>query len=213
MKSSLRRKYLDHLLFQNVDKMKKRVLDVGGKKDAKRGEFRPPISAVESWEYLNIDESTNPDYLGSAENIPAGDNAFDTVLLCEVVEHLKNPQIVLRDIRRVLRSSGTLILSVPFLLSIHGDPFDYQRWTGIKLREELEDAGFSRVEIYPMGGVFAVIHDLLRVWILRSNDGASVFWKFGFVFIRLLFPILSLLDVRTSSSAKYITTGYFAIAS
>ena len=213
MRASLRRSYLDRLLFQNVDKMKKRVLDVGGKKDAKRGEFRPPISAVESWEYLNIDKATNPDYLGSAENIPVGDNTFDTVLLCEVLEHLKNPQIVLREVRRVLRSPGAIILSVPFLLPIHGDPFDYQRWTGTKLREELEGAGFSRVEIHPMGGVLAVIHDLLRVWILRSSDGASVFWKLGFVFIRLLFPLLSRLDVKTSSSAKYITTGYFAIAS
>jgi SAM-dependent methyltransferase len=86
--------------------MKGRVLDVGGIKESRRGNFRPPLDQVDGWEYLNLDETTNPDYCCSADNIPLESNSIDTVLLCEVLEHVENPDKVISEIARILKPGG-----------------------------------------------------------------------------------------------------------
>ena len=127
---TFRRYYLDKVL--SDIKFYGKVLDVGGKKENKRGTFRPPLDKIESWEYLNIDESTNPDYLCSADNIPVDDNTFDIVMLAEVIEHLENPIAVLNECYRVLKKDGKIVVTIPFLNALHADPYDFQRWTDVK---------------------------------------------------------------------------------
>ena len=47
-------------------------------------------------------------------NLPYGDDSFDGVLFCEVIEHLTNdPQKALVEISRVLKPEGHLILTTP----------------------------------------------------------------------------------------------------
>ena len=47
------------------------------------------------------------------EDIPFGDNYFDTVIAGEVIEHVENPSFLLREINRVLKENGKLIISTP----------------------------------------------------------------------------------------------------
>jgi SAM-dependent methyltransferase len=51
--------------------------------------------------------------LSSAETLPLEDNSFESVLFLDVLEHVSDQQVVMREIRRVLKPGGTLILSVP----------------------------------------------------------------------------------------------------
>jgi len=48
-----------------------------------------------------------------AENLEFGDNSFDSVLCIELVEHLKNPKIVISEIARVLKESGVAVIATP----------------------------------------------------------------------------------------------------
>ncbi|MGD0485553.1 MAG: class I SAM-dependent methyltransferase [Gemmatimonadales bacterium] len=48
-----------------------------------------------------------------SEGIPFPDASFDNVFCIEVLEHVPNPYGALTEIRRVLRSDGVLVLSVP----------------------------------------------------------------------------------------------------
>jgi spore maturation protein CgeB/SAM-dependent methyltransferase len=52
--------------------------------------------------------------------LPFEDASFDTVLLGEVIEHLNRPELMLTEIRRLLRPSGTLVMTTPF--GVHPDP-------------------------------------------------------------------------------------------
>lgn len=53
-------------------------------------------------------------YLADLEGeLPFGDQSFETVLCCEVLEHLKKPQTAIGNLVRVLKAGGYLILSVP----------------------------------------------------------------------------------------------------
>lgn len=47
------------------------------------------------------------------ERIPYGDNYFDVVICLDVIEHIRDPIKLLKDIFRVLKLEGKLILSAP----------------------------------------------------------------------------------------------------
>jgi ubiquinone/menaquinone biosynthesis C-methylase UbiE len=51
--------------------------------------------------------------------LPYQDMTFDIVTATEVIEHLENPRSFLRDINRVLKPSGLLILSTPNVLNLN----------------------------------------------------------------------------------------------
>lgn len=57
-------------------------------------------------------------YCDITKEMPFADNTFDYVLLMEVIEHLRNPYAVLSEINRILKKSGSLIISTPNILSL-----------------------------------------------------------------------------------------------
>ncbi|MFC1658186.1 class I SAM-dependent methyltransferase [Candidatus Omnitrophota bacterium] len=52
------------------------------------------------------------------QGLPFGEEAFDCVVMLEVIEHLKNPSFVLSQIYRVLKPGGIFILSTPNILNL-----------------------------------------------------------------------------------------------
>jgi len=50
--------------------------------------------------------------------LPFPDNYFDTVTILAVLEHVFDPYSIVREIRRVLRPSGTLIIDVPNVAAV-----------------------------------------------------------------------------------------------
>lgn len=206
---TIRRFYLDNNLY-GTDWHGK-VLDVGGKKYNKRGKFRPPISKVECWDFINIDASTRPDFIASAYRLPFNDSTYDIVALIEVLEHLQYPENALEEAYRVLKSNGKLIISIPFLFPIHADPNDYQRWTKIKLFEVISSIGFRKIDIKEMGSVFGVMYDLLYVFL---NDGKNTLTKKivrKIVNIKVIYKMIVKMDGKSINIMQKITTGYYCV--
>lgn len=89
-------------------------------------------------------------------SLPFADDSFDTVLSCEVIEHLLDTSRSLSEMRRVLRPGGTLFLSTPYhgtlknlVLALRGferhfDPAGpHIRFFTVKsLKQLLADSGF-----------------------------------------------------------------------
>ncbi len=48
----------------------------------------------------------------SADKLPFEENAFDVILFYETIEHVEDPKECLKEIRRVLKKDGTLILTM-----------------------------------------------------------------------------------------------------
>jgi len=63
------------------------------------------------------------------KEFPIPDNSQDFLILSNVLEHLYDYEFCVRESYRVLKNSGRLIGSVPFLHQIHYDPDDYFRYT------------------------------------------------------------------------------------
>jgi 2-polyprenyl-3-methyl-5-hydroxy-6-metoxy-1,4-benzoquinol methylase len=88
--------------------------------------------------------------------LPCGPDSYDAVLLLAVIEHLRlNPLAVLREIRRVLKPRGRLLLQTPNLaywgcrLSVlRGRSFDESPYSAYR---NLETQGFTgHVRVYTM---------------------------------------------------------------
>ena len=82
--------------------------------------------------------------------LPYEQGAVDTVVLANVLEHVYNHQHLLREVRRILSPSGSLVGFVPFWIGYHPDPRDYFRYTGEALERMLKDAGFAQTRITPL---------------------------------------------------------------
>lgn len=93
-----------------------------------------------------------PDVFGDAAKLPFADACIDTILLLEVMEHLRHPAQALSEIARVLKPGGQLLLTIPFLYPVHDAPHDYQRYTCYGLAREIEAAGLEPGVVEPSLG-------------------------------------------------------------
>ena len=50
--------------------------------------------------------------------LPYEDNFFDAVIFTEVIEHLENHRGILKEINRVIKSGGVLVMSTPNILNL-----------------------------------------------------------------------------------------------
>jgi SAM-dependent methyltransferase len=207
--NSFRREFLDSCLNKNRHLLRGNVLDLGGKKNNRRGNFIPPIDQVESWKFLNNDIDTNPDYCCDIENIPLDETSIDIVIMTEVLEYLANPNKVFSEIFRVLKINGHVLVSVPFLNPVHGDHWaDRVRYSSIALKEFAECAGFEVKSIEPMGSLGSVIYDILRV---AGGYASKNKRTIGGFLLRFFRPFFLIIDKFCNSQKDFINTGYFII--
>jgi SAM-dependent methyltransferase len=85
--------------------------------------------------------------LGAGEKLPYDDGTFDLVTAFDVVEHMDDDLAGLREMRRVLRPGGRVLLFVPtfmFLWGVQDDVSNHRRRYRLpELRRVLEEAGFE----------------------------------------------------------------------
>lgn len=69
------------------------------------------------------------DYVCDAHNMePIKDNSIRTVLLLEALEHLREPQLVINEINRILIPGGICVATTLMTFEIHRTPYDYWRY-------------------------------------------------------------------------------------
>jgi SAM-dependent methyltransferase len=62
---------------------------------------------------IDIRFNQNVNIIADAQFLPFKDGAFDTVIAGEIIEHLISPALLLVEARRVLKPTGTMILTTP----------------------------------------------------------------------------------------------------
>jgi SAM-dependent methyltransferase len=86
-------------------------------------------------------------HLGEAEHLPQSDRSVDLLTALDVVEHLDDDVAGLKEMRRVLRPDGRLLLFVPafmFLWGVQDDVSNHRRrYTREGLRRAVTAAGFQ----------------------------------------------------------------------
>lgn len=80
--------------------------------------------------------------------LPFASATFDSVLLDNVIEHIENPSSLLKEVRRVLKNGGFLVVGVPGERGWSSDPDHKVAYTEFSLINKVEDAGFKHVESF-----------------------------------------------------------------
>jgi ubiquinone/menaquinone biosynthesis C-methylase UbiE len=82
-------------------------------------------------------------FVGSAEKIPFKEGSFDTMLCFHVLEHLRDANKAIKEIRRVLKIGGELILVVPTECGFRRDKTHIKFWNKENIKELLEKFNFE----------------------------------------------------------------------
>lgn len=153
---------------------------------------------------IDINKEKNPDIVMDVNNLNFEDNYFDIIFIFEVLEHLAEPSKAIDEIYRVLKKSGKVLISTPFILEIHGAPNDYYRFTKYGLLHLLRK--FSKIEIKERNSYLEAVN-VLPIRLVQSK---FIFDKFiGLIFLFLsftLYPLTKFLSLFIKT--KNITTGY-----
>ena len=120
-----------------------RVLDAGAGEAPYRELFAHCDYVTADWENSPHALASASDIVGSLEALPVAARSFDAVVSTQVLEHVAEPLLVLRELHRVLRPAGKLYLTVPFVGELHEEPHDFFRYTPHGLRHLLTSAGFQ----------------------------------------------------------------------
>lgn len=97
---------------------------------------------------------------GDICNIPYKAKTFNYILCTEVLEHVYDPFLAFKELSRILKPTGILLLSVPYLnLSPHGE---YWRFNVEGLKELCLRNDLKIIEEYRLGNLGAII--LNSIW-------------------------------------------------
>jgi SAM-dependent methyltransferase len=212
LRISVRRKKLDADLEFMRPYMSGRILEIGAGQNRRRGEFVPPYSNSLKWVYLDLNLAVKPNVLSSVEKLACVHSHFDTILCLEVLEYVANPKRAIKELRRVLRAGGYLILSTPFLHRMDSAS-DFWRFTEVGLREILNSTGFEIREVRSQGSALAVVANILK-FTANSERSMSTRFFIGLLFCPLDYFLLHL-DSWLSSrhpALKSFSTGYLLLA-
>lgn len=117
------------------------LLDLGCGEMPYRPLFAPRVAR-----YVGADLPRNPladVHLDGAGKVAMPDRSVDIVLSSQVLEHVPSPQAYLAEAYRLLKPSGTLLISTHGHWMYHPDPADFWRWTREGLVRQVEAAGFG----------------------------------------------------------------------
>ena len=150
-----------------------RLLDVGCGSKPYRALF-----SVDAYVGLDIDSAATrqrgiADYFYDGNKFPFENAAFDSILCNEVLEHVFNPDDFIKEIVRVLRPGGTLLLTVPFVWDEHEQPYDYARYSSFGLSALLEKQGLKVTQHKKLGADASILFQLTNAYLYKVTERFS----------------------------------------
>ena len=147
---------------------------------------------VEKYEGIEIDttvhESTKAEYIYDGKTLPFLENSYQSVILNEVIEHVFNPDELLREIKRIIKIDGKLMITLPFVWDEHEQPYDYARYSSFGIKYLLEKNGFTVQKISKSCPNISVLFQLLNLYIYKTTKSLPLVIRF-FITIICCFPI------------------------
>lgn len=203
----------------------KSVIDVGAGTGRYRDCFRHCKYFAHDFaqEPSTIGSYTALDYVSDILEIPVPDESFDVVLCAEVLEHVPEPIRAVREMARILRPGGKLLLTAPLGSWLHQEPFHfYGGYTPHWYRKFLPESGFETPVVTRNGGFFSffgqearrfsALIDPRRTPRDRRWPATTLLWILTLPWFRLLLPAAgSGLDCLIPDAGA--TVGYHVIAS
>ena len=100
--------------------------------------------------------------IGDLLYMPIKNNSVDVVICTQALEHVSDPDVLLKELFRVMKTGGQLYLTAPLGFPIHQPPYDFFRFTYYGLEHLLRKSGFTIQSIKPQGGFFLYLASSLQ---------------------------------------------------
>jgi SAM-dependent methyltransferase len=158
-----------------------------------------------TWNYSRLDA------IADLTRLPFASGCFSAAIHIVTLEHVCEPESVLREIARTLAPAAPLLAIVPHEWEVHQAPHDYFRYTRHGLAYLLETAGFEIVDLEPAGGYFRLLARRLLNGLQFFTGGLR--WLGFLPAALLLIPpalVLPLLDFLDRD--RNFTLGYICMA-
>lgn len=144
-----------------------KVLDVGAGESPWREWLSPSATYygidIGNAEDFGMSPNVNEITYYDGRTIPFSNAYFDGAICIEVLEHVEQPELLLNEIARCMKTGSTLLMTVPWSARRHHVPHDYHRFTRERISSMLESTGFTEVEISERGNDVSVIANKLIV--------------------------------------------------
>lgn len=161
------RKGLYEKISNIAPKLQGSILDVGcGSK--------PYENLFNTYSYVGLEvnrKNKRADLYYDGKIFPCEDKSFDNIISNEVLEHVFEPDLFLKEMYRVLKDDGRILLTVPFVWDEHEQPNDFGRYTSYGLKYILEKNGFEIIEFQKSVDDITVIFQLLNGYIYKKIIG------------------------------------------
>jgi SAM-dependent methyltransferase len=159
-----------------------------------------------TWDYSGLA------FLADLEALPLAPCSVQLVFNTSVMEHVRRPSAVMRELWRVLRWGGSLRMYVPFHYGIHQPPHDYYRYSRHAWDALCAEAGFARWEVTEASGDFYAAAHWFTGVLLDSVQRLSVEVRAAVgLFLRDVLPGVQAIHERHAEHAD-LPIGYFVNA-
>jgi len=129
------------------------VLSIGSMddKDGQGRRYREYFAKASSYTTSEHIPYPGCDLVIDVRNMPQiADATYDCVFCSGVLEHVDDYEAGMREITRILKPRGTLLLGLPFRQTLHLAPTDYWRFTEFGIRVLLDRHGYRAEEVTPI---------------------------------------------------------------
>jgi SAM-dependent methyltransferase len=144
--------------------------------------------------------------LDLTRKLPFKKSEFDTIILSDVLEHIPNPENLFKEMKRILKKKGKILLNTPFYYWIHEEPHDYFRYTRYSLMRFARHYKFKIIQLNVVGGMPEVIADILaKNFVKISFIGktlSSFVQKVAYLFVK---------NTKFGKKLSFETTRYFPL--
>jgi SAM-dependent methyltransferase len=123
---------------------------------------------IDVWESGAALKMKEPDLYFNGEELPFANETFDGILCTHVFEHVANLDKLINECKRVLKPTGVIIFSVPFIYREHEMPFDFRRFTIEGLRKIFVDLDFKVESLTKIMNPLETIITLFLVWFANT---------------------------------------------
>jgi SAM-dependent methyltransferase len=191
------------------------VLDAGAGSAPYRDLFSH--AQYETADFEQVEKKYAPStYVCDLSAIPVEDSRFDFVVFNQVLEHLPEPKLVLKELFRVLKPGGKMIYTGPLFYEEHEVPYDFFRYTQYGLRYLLEGVGFEVQRLDWLEGYFGTVgYQLNRMHkYLPTNPkefGGGVYGVGASILVRLFRAVACVMSIvfhRLEMRSKFSSKGY-----
>ena len=143
-------------------KLKGHCLEFGANKNINRN-FLKSNSTKYKAIYSNIEKKNKLYVYLDLEKKINYRTKFDNIIVYNVLEHIFNVDVSLKNINYLLKKNGNFYGSTPFIYRVHGAPDDFSRYSKSFLELKLKNNKFKDIKIKEIGlGPFLASFSLLR---------------------------------------------------